>query len=328
MGQEKSRGEGMLKRFTLILSVISLSGVFIADELWAQQRVTVAYSAISPLMAGVWMAKEIGAFEKNDLRAELVYISSGAITVQAMVGGDLTMSVAASNAVVNAVLRGAPLLAVGSVTNRPAMSLWVQPEITKPVQLQGKVLGITRHGSTTHFLTAAVLDRLGLQGKVKLLPFGGTVEADTAFRAGIIVGRVAAVKPGPQAHSLVDLTTLDIPFSMDLIAVKQDFYKASRKTVEGMLKAYIEGIAALRKKEQAYEVLGKYLRRRSGDLQEPYEYAVKYLDPVPKVDPAAVQTVLDWDGWSDVPVSGFFDNAIIDRLVQEGFMEKLYKRGR
>ncbi len=92
MREEKSRGEGMLKRLAFILSAICLSGVFVSDRLWAQQRVTVAYSAISPIMAGVWMAKEIGAFEKNELRAELVYISSGAITVQAMVGGDLTMT--------------------------------------------------------------------------------------------------------------------------------------------------------------------------------------------------------------------------------------------
>ena len=32
---------------------------------------------------------------------------------------------------------------------------------------------------------------------------------------------------------------------MDLIAVKRDFYKNSPRTVEGMLKAYIEGVAAL-----------------------------------------------------------------------------------
>ena len=99
------------------------------------------------------MAKEMGAFEKHGVKADLIYISSGSVTVQAMVGGNLDMSVAASNAVVSSILRGAPLVAVGSITNRPAMSLFVQPEITKPEQLQGKVLGITRHGSSTHFLT-------------------------------------------------------------------------------------------------------------------------------------------------------------------------------
>ena len=67
--------------------------------------------------------------------SELVYISSGSITVQAMMGGNLDMSVAARNAVVSSILRGAPLVAIGSITNRPAMSLFVQPEISRPDQL-------------------------------------------------------------------------------------------------------------------------------------------------------------------------------------------------
>ena len=123
-------------------------------------KVTIAYAAVSPIFAGVWMAKEMGAFEKHGVKADLIYISSGSVTVQAMVGGNLDMSVAAINAVVSSILRGAPLVAVGSITNRPAMSLFVQPEITKPEQLQGKVLGITRHGSSTHFLTQFVIEKL------------------------------------------------------------------------------------------------------------------------------------------------------------------------
>ena len=189
----------------------------------------VAYSAVSPIFAGVWMAKETGAFEKQGLKADLVYISSGSITVQAMVGGNLDMSVAASNAVVSSILRGAPLVAVGSITNRPAMSLFVQPEITRPEQLQGKVLAITRHGSSTHFLTQFVLEKFGLQDKVKIQPMGGTREVDVAVRTGMVAGAVRSMKPGPKTRMLVDLPDLGIPFSMDLIAVKRDFSKPHRK---------------------------------------------------------------------------------------------------
>jgi ABC-type nitrate/sulfonate/bicarbonate transport system substrate-binding protein len=291
----------------------------------AQPNVNIAYAAISPIFAGVWMAKEVGAFEKQGLKADLIYISSGSITVQAMVGGNLDMTVAASNAVVSSVLRGAPLVAVGSITNRPAMSLFVQPEITRPEQLQGKVLAITRHGSSTHFLTQFVIEKLGLKDKVKIQPMGGTREVDMAVRAGMVAGAVRSMKPGPKTRMLVDLPDLGIPFSMDLIAVKRDFYKASPKTVEGMLKAYVEGVAALRtRKDLAYKVLAKYLL--GGDsLDEAYEYAVKYLDRHARVEPAVIQTVLNWEGKGELPVNDFFDNTIIDRIIKEGFVEKLYK---
>jgi NitT/TauT family transport system substrate-binding protein len=289
-------------------------------------RVTVAYAAISPIFAGVWMAKEIGAFEKQGLKSELVYISSGGITVQAMVGGNLDMSIAASNAVVSSILRGAPLVAVGSITNRPAMSLFVQPEISKPEQLQGKTLAITRHGSSTHFLTLFALEKLGLHDKVKIQPMGGTREVDAAVRTGMVAGAVRSMKPGPKTRMLVDLPDLGIPFSMDLIAVKRDFYKSSPRTVEAMLKAYIEGVAALRtRKEFAYKVIGKYMLGAGDSLDEAYEYAVKYLDRHARIDPAVIQTVLNWENKTDTSVNEFFDNSAVDRIIKEGFVERLYK---
>jgi NitT/TauT family transport system substrate-binding protein len=291
-----------------------------------QPKVTIAYAAVSPIFAGVWMAKEMGAFEKHGVKADLIYISSGSVTVQAMVGGNLDMSVAASNAVVSSILRGAPLVAVGSITNRPAMSLFVQPEITKPEQLQGKVLGITRHGSSTHFLTQFVIEKLGLQDKVKIQPMGGTREVDTAIRTGMIDGAVRSMKPGPKVRMLVDLPDMGIPFSMDLIAVKRDFYKSSPRIVEAMLKAYIEGVAGLRsRKDLAYKVLGKYLLGGGDSLDEAYDYAVKYLDRNARIDPAVIQTVLNWEGKKDSSPNEFFDNSIIDAIIKEGFVERLYK---
>jgi NitT/TauT family transport system substrate-binding protein len=289
-------------------------------------KVTIAYAAVSPIFAGVWMAKEMGAFEKHGVKADLIYISSGSVTVQAMVGGNLDMSVAASNAVVSSILRGAPLVAVGSITNRPAMSLFVQPGITKPEQLQGKVLGITRHGSSTHFLTQFVIEKLGLQDKVKIQPMGGTREVDTAIRTGMIAGAVRSMKPGPKVRMLVDLPDMGIPFSMDLIAVKRDFYKSSPRTVEAMLKAYIEGVAGLRsKKDLAYKVLAKYLLGGGESLDEAYDYAVKYLDRTARTDPAVIQTVLNWEGKKDSSPNEFFDNSIIDSIIKEGFVDRLYK---
>ena len=314
------------KRGIYVLFPLLLLSLARASLAQTPAKVTVAYAAISPIFAGVWMAKEIGAFEKQGLKSELVYISSGSITVQAMVGGNLDMSVAASNAVVSSILRGAPLVAVGSITNRPAMSLFVQSEISRPEQLQGKALAITRHGSSTHFLTLFTLEKLGLKDKVKIQPMGGTREVDAAVRTGMVAGAVRSMKPGPKTRMLVDLPDLGIPFSMDLIAVKRDFLKNSPRSVEAMLKAYIEGVAALKtRKEFAYKVLGKYLFGGGESLDEVYEYAVKYLDREARVDPAVIQTVLNWENKGETSVNDFFDNSIIDRIVKEGFVDRLYK---
>jgi NitT/TauT family transport system substrate-binding protein len=291
-----------------------------------KEKIAFAYAAISPSMAGIWMAKEIGAFERNGLTAELVYISSGATAIQALVGGSVQAALGASNAVIAATLKGAPIIAVSSNTSRPGMQLWVQPEIQRAEQLQGKTLAITRFGSTSDFVTRLILRKLNLEGKTELRQFGGVVEADMGFRARQAEGRVSSQAPGPQAKMLVDAAELGIPFSMNLLAVSNDYLLKSPKSVEAIVRAYIEGIAALKtRKVQALKLLEKYMGQRGGSSELHHEFVNKYLDTVPRVDPAAVDTILEMVGSKGAAKTKLYDNSIIDRLVQEGFIDKLYR---
>jgi NitT/TauT family transport system substrate-binding protein len=319
----------------LLIGTISL-GLFFSSLLAAAQsaetkkeRIAFAYSAISPTMAGVWMAEESGAFDRRGIDAELIYISSGAVSVQALVGGSVHAALGASNAVIAAILKGAPIIAVGSNTSRPGMVLWVHPDIQRPEQLQGKTLGITRFGSTSEFVTRLVLRKLNLEGKTELRQFGGVIEADIGYRNGQSVGRLSSQSPGPDARKLVDAAELGIPFSMNLLAVSIDFYRKSPKTVEGIVAAYVEGIAGLKlRKQQAFSVLSKYMGQRGGSAEVHYEFVTKYLDSTPRVEPAAVETILEMVGAKGLQNVRLFDNSIVDRLVQDGFVDRLYKESK
>ena len=312
-----------------LLLAILLMPVVVRSGETPREKIAFAYAAISPSMAGIWMAKEIGAFERYGFNAELVHISSGATAIQALVGGSVQAALGASNAVVAATLKGAPIIAVGSNTSRPGMQLWVQPEIQRPEQLQGKTLAITRFGSTSDFVTRLVLRKLNLEGKTELRQFGGVVEADIGFRARQAEGRVSSQAPGPNARMLVDAAKLGIPFSMNLLAVSTDYLQRAPKSVEAIVRAYIEGIAALKtRKAPALKLLEKYMGQRGGSSEQHYEFVSKYLDEVPRVDPAAVDTVLEMVGSKGAVKTKLFDNSIIDRLAQEGFVDRLYKGAR
>ena len=182
----------------LILAVLFPFSVHSAEL--AKEKISVAYASISPSMSGIWMAKEIGAFERQGLNVDLIYISSGATAIQGLVAGSVQAALGASNAVVAAILKGAPIIAVSNNTSRPGMALWVQPEIQRAEQLQGKILAITRFGSTSDFVTRLVLKKLGLDGKVDIRQFGGVVEADLGFRSRQAEGRVASQSPGPRQN--------------------------------------------------------------------------------------------------------------------------------
>ena len=312
--------------YRLILVCFSLNATEVLAGQAALENIKIGTSALSPTMAGVWMAKESGAFERRGINAELVYISSGAVVVQALVGGSLHAALGASNAVIAAILKGAPIIAVGSNTNRPGMQLWVHPDIQRPEQLAGKTLGITRFGSTSEFVTRLVLRKLNLEGKTELRQFGGVIEADIGYRNGQSVGRLSSQSPGPDARKLVDAAELGIPFSMNLLAVSNDYYRKAPKTVEGIIAAYIEGISILKlRRQQAYNILAKYMGQRGGSADVHYEFVMKYLEAVPRVEPAAVDTVLEMVGSKEVAKTKLYDNSVVDRLVQEGLVDRLYK---
>jgi ABC-type nitrate/sulfonate/bicarbonate transport system substrate-binding protein len=116
------------KRLIWTLPVLLALVFVLSQTALAQTKMTVAYSSIGPMATGVWMAKESGAFEKYGIQADIILITSGPLSVQALIGGDLQAVSAASNAVINAILNGAPIIAVGGTANRPYHRLFVQPE--------------------------------------------------------------------------------------------------------------------------------------------------------------------------------------------------------
>ena len=318
---------GLLDRCMLAVLIFSfLVGAGYAAEM---KKLTLGYSTVGPAGTGLWMAKEIGAFEKHGLNTDLIFISSGPVVVQALIGGDLQGGLAATNAVIAAVLAGAPLVSVMSLVNRPYYRLWVQPEITRLDDLRGKTLGVSRFGSVTDNLTRILLRKKGLEGAVNVRQMGGTTEMAAAFQRRQIDGAViSTLRVDAPMRMLVDLDEMDIKYSNVVIAVPRDFYRRSPETVEAMVRAYIEGVAsAHNQKERALKVIAKYTRLKDPKfIAELYNDADKFLDRVPRVEAEAIAPIVEFMGKKPIPIETIADNAIVDRLVGEGFIEKLYKK--
>jgi len=297
----------------------------------AQTKMTVAYSSIGPMATGVWIAKDIGAFEKNGIDAVIIYIASGPVSVQALIGGDLQVVSGATNAVINAVLNGASIVGVAATANRPYHRLFVQQDINKIEDLKGKTLGVTRFGSITDNLTRILLRKAGLEGAVNVRQMGGIIEVGAAFQNHLIAGAVTSelrVTPPSMAKVLTRLIDLGIPYSMNTIAVTRDYLQRNSAAVEAAIKAYAEGIAFLNtNKEQSLKIIAKYSRISDPKMIDGfYNDSVTYLERVPKAEPEAVQTILEFMGKKGMPLSTFMDTTIVDRLERDGFFGKLFKK--
>jgi len=310
-----------------VFSCVVVSRSFAAES----KKIVFAYSSIGSMATGVWMAKDSGAFDKYGIPADIIFISSGPVVVQALIGGDLQGGSGASNAVINAVLNGAPIVAIGGTANRPYHRLFVQSEINRIEDLKGKILGVTRFGSITDNLTRILLRKYGLENSVNVRQMGGTLEVAAAFQnrqiAGAVTGDLRATPPS-QPKILLQLIDLGIPYSMNMLAVSREMLKRDPDTAEKIVRAYSEGVAFMNQnKERALKIIAKYAHMTDPkQTEDHYRDSVTYLDRIPRAEPEAVQTILEFMGKKGVAPETFQDNSIIDKLNREGFFDKLYKK--
>lgn len=322
--RSKITGRGLILLVLIAASVAETDGA-------EKTRLAFAYSSTGPTAVGLWVAKDIGAFDKHGLDPTLIFISSGPVTVPALLGGDVQAAIAGANAAISAALGGAPIVSVASLANRPYLRLWVHPEINRVEELRAKTFGVSRFGSTTDNLTRILLRRVGLENAVNIRQLGGTLEVGLAFRHRQIDAAVLATLRTDAPHRvLVELAESGIQYSMGQLVVSRDFHRRAPDTLEKMLRAYIEGVAVLRDPAQRSRVMNAVARftrlKEPKAIEEIYRDAARYVDRVPRVEPEAVAASLELMGKKGLPVETFADNTIIDRLVKEGFIDRLYKR--
>ncbi len=317
------------KRMPLVL----LAMIFLvsATDAAEKAKLNFGYSTTGPTAVGLWVAKDIGAFDKYGVEPSLIFISSSPVMVPALIGGDVQAAIAGANAVIAAVLRGASIVSVASLANRPYLRLWVHPEINHVEELRGKTFGVSRFGATTDNLTRILLRRVGLENAVNIRQLGGTLEVGLAFRHRQIDAAVLATLRTDVPHRiLIELADSGIHYSMGQLVVSRDFYRRAPETLERIMRAYIEGVAVLRdpqQKERVLKTVARYTRlKEMKAVEEIYSDAAKYVDAVPRVDAEAVSTILEFMGKKGLPIETFADNSIIDRLVKEGFIDQVYKK--
>jgi ABC-type nitrate/sulfonate/bicarbonate transport system substrate-binding protein len=160
---------------------------------------------------------------------------------------------------------------------------------------------------------------------------GGTVEVHRGVSKEQIAGAVTSslrVDASAQPRLLLKLEDMGFQYSMDVVAHSRDDLKRFPHVVEGMVRAYTEGVAAIHfQKDRAYKAIAKYARLRDEKkIEEIYQDSIMYLEKTPRVESEALDSILEFIGKKGVPLDTFADNSIVDKMVREGFIDRLYKR--
>ena len=136
----------------LRILVTAIFGLFLAAPVYAQ-KITVGWSAVSALNAPFWVMHDAGFLEKEGLDAKLIYIPSSSTMAQAQISGNVYISTANSQVIVDADLTGGDLAAVGqqqidalaAIHGAAAAKADDQVDVVRRGELQA-VLHVTRGG--------------------------------------------------------------------------------------------------------------------------------------------------------------------------------------
>src|SRR5687767_673246 len=318
------------------MTFLALS-LLIAPSVRAQKFV-VAWSAVSALNAPFWVMNDAGFWKKEGLDIQLVYIASSPTVARATLAGEIVLSGANSQVIVDVGLNGGDLVAMGAITNVVAFYVMAAPEIKNVTDLKGKVVGVTRFGASTDFGMRMLLSKYGLEA-VKDVPFiqiGGMPELTAALSNRTVF---AAPMSQPMVYlaqkagmrMIANLANEDIPFMHIGLTTSKKWIRENRREAKAFIRAYGRSIHFMHNhKEETRAIFARYTKINDpGMLDGSIQYAYDFMEKVPLVKAQAFQVTLDQIARTNpkakqVKPDQFFDNSLVQEVADEGFFAKLW----
>src|ERR1043166_219112 len=135
---------------------------FPVDVLALERHIHAGAGGSSPQELPLFVAKDLGIFEKYGLDVDLVVIGGGSRLMQAVLGRSLDSANVAAMAPVRANLSGANVVIAGAFLNKNLYKFVTRKEIRKPSDLRGKKLGVVNFGGANEFSILMALKSWGV----------------------------------------------------------------------------------------------------------------------------------------------------------------------
>ncbi len=232
----------------------------------ATDRVKASYAAVNASQSPLWVAQDRGFFAKYGIEADLVFISSGSLNVQALVGNTVQFA-AGGPAALEARLRGPKLVTIANPLTVLASNLVSHPDIKSIADLKGKVGAVSRFASSSHQGLRYLFRKNGLsESDLKLLQLGG----DSGRLTGLTTGKVqytflgAAASEQARKQGLTVLATakqMAIPFPWTSVVVHETWLEANRDLAYRYVKAVTEAVSFMkRNRSESERIISKYMK--------------------------------------------------------------------
>jgi ABC-type nitrate/sulfonate/bicarbonate transport system substrate-binding protein len=172
------------------LRVIVLAAVImLSPPAFALERVRLGISAKSVVFLPFYFGRDKKFFENHGVQLEIIVMRSDLQTV-GLVSGELDFDASVGPAIL-AISGGMPLKTVAIFYRAPLLSLLVPASVTKPKDLEGKKVAVSRIGSESHRYGALMLENSGVdEKKITFIQTGNTIVSLNALQQGAVAAAV------------------------------------------------------------------------------------------------------------------------------------------
>ena len=336
----------MGSRFARLL--LAAATISFAAAGWSQEKkletLNVSYVSISASRAPLWIAKDLGLYEKYGLDVRLVVIRGTQLPITALVSGDIQIIAAPATGTMVAAARGLPVVVIGTF-GPSSFKLVSQPSITSISELKGKTIGISQPTNTDDFTVRRLLLKFGLvPGKDVNVLGTGLTESGKRMALMLQGGRFEATlatadtiydleSRGGKVRELADTVELGIHTSISDLSTTRDFIKNHRKKLQAFLMAFSEAIwIGKTNKDVALKIFRKYMRTDDPTRLE-MMYKNYMMNQIPaKPYPMEEAILSDIENLSTIvpefkgkKTSDFMEPSVLKEIESQGFFTHLYR---
>jgi NitT/TauT family transport system substrate-binding protein len=281
----------------------------------------------------IWVTYEAGLFKKYGLFPEMLMIAGGVTNLQALLAGEIAFVYQGGASPVQAIAQNADLTILATAYGLMPYGIVTSKSIQSAGDLKGKRIAVSRIGGIEETAIRFALDKLGVGARnVTFIQTGADPVRIAAVESGV-ASAAALAPPGLFAatarglHLLTDLGNLKIRYPASVVSARRSALTSERPMAKRFLMALVEGLSVYRQnKSFSVQALQKYTKQTNGEiLSLSYDYFIKNTPVVPLSEAAAFENALPTDKPSERKPQSFYDNSILEELVQEGFVKKIAK---
>jgi len=325
---------------TILATLIAIFFCLAHGSALAQERIRIAWAGATPTNAPIWVVEERKLLKKHGLDGEIISIGASPIAMQALMSGDLDVTVTSVTSVVPTRIGGADtVMILGMVPSFPDY-LVTTPAIGTIEQLKGKSGGVNRLGSTSDLGIRLALRKLGIDPDkdVKIFSIGAAPERFAALSKGVIQFTSMAEPFTREAEklgfrTLLSFNALKIPFWYNAVLSREAIIKAKRPVLLRFTRAMMEAVHFIKtQKEPTKAIFAKKMRISDNEsLERAYKDFAPMFPENLLVTPDGVKTLLDDLAPKNPKLVGadpksFIDTSLVQEVEASGFLRQIYQR--